>query len=187
MTKIYVVTQGDYSDYGIEAVFSTEEKAKAYCRLHNTNQEDGVSALNYRQEFCVEEYELDPEVPPMPKGKVGFLVYMSKDGEVSVVRRRSIAEAIKYEGQIWFSGLHPDGMCSTYSNRFYPSSKDEEETGKYLNETEFLHVSGVLARDEQHAIKIVNEKRAQLLALNRWPTEYDRCGKPVGQNGPVYV
>ena len=30
MEKVYIVTDGDYSDYRIVAVFSTEEKAKEY-------------------------------------------------------------------------------------------------------------------------------------------------------------
>jgi len=193
MSNVYVVTSGEYSDYGIAAIFSTEEKAKEFCRVHNTNGEDGERVTRedgyywYTPDYGIEIWGLDEDFPAMPKDKVGFWVFMSKDGEVSVVRRRSVAEAIKYEGHIYFSGIHPDGLHHTYSGRFYCGSKDEEEAAKYLNETEFLSVSGVLARDEQHAIKIVNEKRTQLLALNRWPTEYDRYGKPVGQKEPVHV
>lgn len=33
--KIYIITSGAYSDYGIERVFLSEEKAKSYCELHN--------------------------------------------------------------------------------------------------------------------------------------------------------
>jgi len=193
MDKVYVVTQGEYSDYGIVAVFSAKEKAQEYCRVHNTNGEDGENVTRedgsylYTPDYRIEVWGVDEDCLSMPKDKVGFWVFMSKDGEVSVVRRRSVAEAIEYKGQIWFSGLHPDGIYHTYSGRFYPNGIEEEEAGKRLNETEFMSVSGVLARDEQHAIKIVNEMRAQVLALGRWPTEYDRHGKPVGQKGPFYV
>lgn len=30
MAKIYIVTSGDYSDYRVNAVFSTREKAEEY-------------------------------------------------------------------------------------------------------------------------------------------------------------
>lgn len=32
--RIYVVTSGEYSDYGINAVFTNEEKANLYCAGH---------------------------------------------------------------------------------------------------------------------------------------------------------
>lgn len=32
--KVYIVTSGTYSDYGIEAIFSTEELAKEYIDIH---------------------------------------------------------------------------------------------------------------------------------------------------------
>lgn len=47
--KIYIVTSGEYSDYRIEAVFSTEEKANEYV------QQNG-------NDFCIEEHNLDEEV-----------------------------------------------------------------------------------------------------------------------------
>lgn len=43
--KIFIVTDGTYSDYHIVAVFSTKEKAEAYCALHGYD--------------FVEEYEID--------------------------------------------------------------------------------------------------------------------------------
>ena len=35
--KVYVVTQGSYSDYHIEQVFLEREKAELYCKLHDTS------------------------------------------------------------------------------------------------------------------------------------------------------
>ena len=48
MKTVYVVTEGTYSDYGIEALFSTEEKAKAFVAKHE-----------YNSDRRVEEYTLD--------------------------------------------------------------------------------------------------------------------------------
>lgn len=45
---IYIVTSGEYSDYGIDAVFTTKEKANEYVQQHGT-------------EYSIEEYELDKE------------------------------------------------------------------------------------------------------------------------------
>lgn len=42
--KIYIVTEGSYSDYHIEAVFTDREQAKLYCASHN--------------DFCV-DYEIE--------------------------------------------------------------------------------------------------------------------------------
>ena len=47
--KIYIVTSGEYSDYGIDAVFTTKEKAVDYVEQHGTD-------------YNIEEYSLDEEV-----------------------------------------------------------------------------------------------------------------------------
>lgn len=49
MAKIYIVTSGDYSDYSINAVFSTKEKAEEYVQQHGTD-------------YRVEDYDIDEEV-----------------------------------------------------------------------------------------------------------------------------
>lgn len=46
--KVFIVTSGSYSDYHIEAVFSTNEKAEEYI---NNRCDDGVNGI--------EEYEMD--------------------------------------------------------------------------------------------------------------------------------
>lgn len=47
--KVYIVTQGSYSDYHIEAVFTDEKQAKYYCATHS-----------YDYGECeIEEYDTD--------------------------------------------------------------------------------------------------------------------------------
>lgn len=41
MNKVYVVTRGDYSAYGIEAIFTNREAAEKYCAVHTNTYEDG--------------------------------------------------------------------------------------------------------------------------------------------------
>lgn len=45
--KVYIVTSGEYSSYGIERVFLDKEKAELYARLHKTGY----------GEFQVEEHD----------------------------------------------------------------------------------------------------------------------------------
>lgn len=55
MKKIYVVTSGEYSDYCINAVFESREKAELYCAIKNATKE-------YRYDRCeIEEYELSDD------------------------------------------------------------------------------------------------------------------------------
>lgn len=49
MTKIYIVTSGEYSDYCIQAVFSTKKKADEYRQQHGTD-------------FSIEIFDIDEEV-----------------------------------------------------------------------------------------------------------------------------
>ena len=49
MAKIYIVTSGEYSDYCIQAVFSTKKKADEYRQQHGTD-------------FSIEVFEMDEEV-----------------------------------------------------------------------------------------------------------------------------
>lgn len=68
MEKVYIVTSGEYSDYHIDAVFSTIEKAKEY-----------VDA--YGSDYRIEEYPVDDA--EVKKNESIWLVSVSwKTGEV---------------------------------------------------------------------------------------------------------
>src|SRR5574343_122040 len=59
MKKLYVLTSGCYSDYGIEGIFTSKEKAFAYIGLTTEEQmaEIDEGMCGYR----IEEWDLDPE------------------------------------------------------------------------------------------------------------------------------
>lgn len=127
MKKIFVVTSGSYSDYGITAVFSTRKLAEEFIRDF-PRRYDGHG---------IEEYLLDPKLP-QPKGnRVGFFVQMSIDGACYVSREEDYHEEF-ISGEISFT-------CDTKSMNLY-----------------------IFADDEQHAIKIANEKRGELIAMDLW-------------------
>lgn len=52
MKKIYIVTSGIYSDYGIDAVFDNKDLAQAFC--------DKFNRVNSWYEMGVEEWEINP-------------------------------------------------------------------------------------------------------------------------------
>ena len=54
MNKVFIVTSGEYSDYGIDRVFSTEEKAKEWV--------DVITSM-YDGNYNIEQYELDAPIP----------------------------------------------------------------------------------------------------------------------------
>ena len=64
--KIYIVTSGNYSDYGIDAVFTTKEKAVDYVEQHGTY-------------YDIEEYDLDKEVEK--KTQLWSIVFCIEDGK----------------------------------------------------------------------------------------------------------
>ena len=62
MSRVFIVTSGEYSDYGIDRVFSSVEKAKEWIKI--------VTSM-YGGNYNIEPYELDA---PLPKRK-GFLFF----------------------------------------------------------------------------------------------------------------
>ena len=51
MTAIYIITSGEYSDYGINSVWSSKDKAEEICKLLNAGK--------MWNDFRVEEYPVD--------------------------------------------------------------------------------------------------------------------------------
>lgn len=64
---IYIVTTGEYSEYTIVAVFSTEKKANEYVQQHGTD-------------YNVEEYNLDEEVEK--KTQLWCIEFCVEDGKL---------------------------------------------------------------------------------------------------------
>jgi hypothetical protein len=132
MAKVYLVSEGSYSDYHICGVFSTEEKARA--------------AMELLADGDMEEFELDP-VSPHPPGMKYWSVQMHADGNVASLRQDSVS------------------IDSPVNNREAPYGK------------EAYWYFGVWARDREHAVKIANERRIQMLASGEWNTTWEEWVK----------
>ena len=55
--KLYVVTEGSYSDYHICAIFRNKELAEDYIKDQWASKGWGTGVLNYIHDYSIEEYE----------------------------------------------------------------------------------------------------------------------------------
>lgn len=75
--KIYIITSGEYSEYHIDAVFSTKELAEDYIQQHGTD-------------YIIGEYNIDEEIDRSTKlWRVEFDI---KDGEIKDASVRDYEE-----------------------------------------------------------------------------------------------
>src|SRR5688500_6668033 len=144
ITKVFAVTSGDYSSYSVNAVFSTREKAEKYIN-HIKKGSEYKDYILY-SDYNIEEYNLDP-VPDWVyrENRKMYMVQMHKDGKVRQVFTYDPAYAERW----------------TFTD-FSTWDKDKNSPCLCMN---------VWAKNKDHAVKIVNEKRAQLLANELWNVE----------------
>ena len=144
--KIYIVTSGEYSDYRIDAVFTTKEKAVEYVEQHGTdyniekhNLDEEVEKKTqlWRIEFCVEDGKLCEASPTSYdrnkvvdtcfifdtfdywKNKPYIRFYVdadSMDRAVKIARERFAA--VKANEYIWIRLTRPDEI-DRYGRRKY--------------------------------------------------------------------
>jgi hypothetical protein len=139
MKKVFAVSSGEYSDYRVVAIFTTEEKAETYM--------NAVPSSDYND---IEEYELDPPIADLIKRGYGiWLVHMLLDGSTEQVRKKGLDSF----------------AVSDMGHTLWRRSKALYYTG---TGTPDVLVSTVWAKNREHAIKIVNEHRIRLIANNRW-------------------
>jgi hypothetical protein len=103
-----------------------------------------VLAQDYTDKFDgdnIEEYELDPSTPTFQDGMNVYMVFMKKNGDSDSAEYFETLNGIVPESHVKFNdSYYKDGILINY----------------------------VLARDKMHAVKITNEKRAQLIASGEW-------------------
>jgi hypothetical protein len=143
--KIYICTDGDYSDYHIEAVFSTREKAEEWLlsrtvKLIDPYAEDwGGPVIPTSVRGQIEEYDLDA---PIPETVVFDDVQMNYDGTVSSVSSHF------YNPSSWMPNDHING---TYGYAIFHVKRVNRDLP-----------------EKERAIKIANERRTRLIAEGIW-------------------
>lgn len=131
---LYVVTEGEYSDYHIVGIYSTKEQAEKVKKYHS-------GWWDYPD---IEEWELDGNVPE------------------DIESMREYYRVTHYIDQ-W---LKDSWDCRRFT-------KVGEETKKELSWNFFIGIGKEFtidipcdrAKDEQHAIKIAQDKRIELIAM----------------------
>lgn len=128
MKKVYAVSSGCYSDYRVNAIFSTKELAEEFMRL--------IPDSDYND---IEVYEVDPNTPDLIKrGYSIWFIHMLKDGTTERVGKSDI-------------NLYSVGDIG---HRIWERTKAPAYKGKGIPD---ILTSTVWAKTEQQAIKIVNE------------------------------
>jgi hypothetical protein len=130
---VFMLTDGDYSDYHVIGVYSTR---KAALKVRAVVGGD------------IEEQTLDPGLVEINAGLGVWHLLMLRDGSVE------LAEADKP------SSYNLAGSCQIWRRSQAPAYRG---TG-----TPDVLQATVWAEDKKHAIKIVNEIRAQWIADGRW-------------------
>lgn len=126
--KVYVVTEGCYSDYHIEAVFDSYGKAVAYVE---------AKARRY-SDYQIETY--DTESAQVTKERKWFAVHM-EGGEWTAVEVEEHA-----------NGCYTDTYSNTFSKK--ESIRYVDDKPFRINEYDI----DVVARDKEHALKIAQDK-----------------------------
>ena len=128
--KIFIVTAGSYSDYRIEAAFSTEERAKAYIEARH-----GDNDLDYLEQIVDEIVD--------PVGLKRFVVQLDFSGDVFSVSAKSSDD---YEQVIYRDGKPPLFYWGGWA-------RDEEHAVKIAHERMMI----ALARFEDKVVHVTGD------------------------------
>jgi len=131
MSKVFVVTRGSYSDYGISGIFTTRKLAQAFI----ASFKKGYNEFN-----DIETWTLNPFEIALKKGYKPYFLRIDKKGNTSNIKIT-------------------DNSYGFEENMIY---------GFDVNNHMYLYT---YALSPEHAIKIANEKRIQILAKDKWPKD----------------
>lgn len=137
-TEVYIVTHGEYSDYGILAVFLDRTLAEEYIAQNRGD---------------IEVWQVGSQM--LPAGFRCYAVTMDEAGDTDGVTTVPIDEQRQDYNE------HDYPLCPNGFSRILEQSL---HTGHRT-----FHVTTDMG--EQGAIKVANERRVQLIAMNQWPAK----------------
>jgi hypothetical protein len=120
---IYVVTCGEYSDYGICALFSTHERARAYMALSPPNTFNDI-----------EEYGLDPLLEDIIDNRRSYVVRMELNGDnahAEWIRMGTRSPGVHYQKPWTQYGTNTDMPASLIT---YVNARSPDHAIKIANE-----------------------------------------------------
>lgn len=139
MKKVYIITDGDYSDYHIVAVFDDKKLANKFIKKFYIG--------NY-YEPRIEEHELNPLQELSKKGCNAYFINISQDGE-----------------RLDF--VSPEYASVSDFNRYNEPPKLYYPIVDY-NENHKMFYMTIWAKDKAHAKKIAIDKRREAAVKLGW-------------------
>ncbi len=141
MASVWVIEQGEYSDYHVVGIFTSEAAARLVLERLDTE----YSSYSH----TIDEWPLDPAVEELNAGLTRWGLLMLRDGTVE--------QAPQPVGLTGYSIVNEIKLWERSKALAYQG----KDTPDVLN-------AAVWARDSEHAIKIVNERRTQMIASDEW-------------------
>ncbi|SDZ81979.1 hypothetical protein SAMN05192529_102126 [Arachidicoccus rhizosphaerae] len=124
--KIYIVTDGCYSDYSIRGVFTTKENAEKFIRAYSFD------------EPSIEEYESDNLNEEIQNGNTCFVVFIDKDGNNAKAEKSNTdyGDYRDYVGKAYIDEKKFFGNDYSHNARIRNTvwAKDEKHAIKIANE-----------------------------------------------------
>ena len=163
--KVFVVTEGVYSDFGINSMWSTREKAQAYIDKRMPFQ--GYSGINED----IEEWELDSV--DVDKQVVFTTVRMKKDG--SLYDPDGYGKPVQQEDKMLGTDLYWDSEgFGWYARPFIKVGNSGGIMREYAYDQDPDHcaiVWTVKTADKERAVKVVAEVVTQIVTAGIWADE----------------
>ena len=126
--KVFVLTTGSYSDYGIHSIYSEEELAKTELEKNNKLIEEGFSGEEFND---IEEFELN--VVSLEPRK-GFWVRMDEQGNTIMIYKKIITSDTDKEITLY-------GYNGSLCMQGYIVADTQIEAVKIMNEKRFMAVA----------------------------------------------
>lgn len=140
---VWVIEQGSYSDYRVVGVYSSAKNAQLVADRLNAGE-------RYGDDATVAKWPLDPAIAEINAGLSQWLVTMAYDGTVEQVRPTTS------------SSYDLGGDLGVWQRTKAPAWKGQPISDAIHGTT--------WATDEQHAVKIANERRIQEIASGKMKT-----------------
>jgi hypothetical protein len=155
VANVWVVEEGEYSDYHVVGVFSTKEAAQLVWDALNEAGGDPREGP-----AC---WTLDPLVDQLRAGLRYYEVKMLVDGTTESCKLEESFSDWETQGPRppWFAVYKPRVQFARMQ-KGYPGTDYS-----YLDTPDYL-IARVWAKDAQGAVKATNEHRARLIANNEW-------------------
>jgi len=113
--KVYICTSGEYSDYGIDAVFDNKADADEFCATFGNN-------------YQIEEWPLGSKsLAPARRGLMPYLIRMTIKGEVFEITKKTSIYYAENASKKYFSSDGENIVTSVWA-------RDEKHAVKIANE-----------------------------------------------------